>query len=210
MSEADIAQSSSLISNLMSGLVGAFIGGVFSLYGTRKILNFEAKNRKQSQDIDLILKFDDRFNDDTFRKIRAAAAKSINSFRAKLSDKRSADKALGKTTDPDILLQNIYNISDVKEDAFDFFEGLGLLFRRYQIDKELVWSCFSPWVNGYWQSAKEYILEAQKEDDTVWEDFKNLYDRLAEVEKKRCKLADGDLIWDDKDINVFLESELRL
>lgn len=214
MSEPEIAQSSSyFISNLMSGLVGALVGGALSWWGswysTKKILNFEANKSKQAQDIDLILKFDDRFNDDSFRMIRVAAAKSIIIFRDKLATERK-NKTSGKTNDPYLSLLNAYNASDVKEDVFDFFEGLGLLFRRFQIDEELVWSNFFRWVNGYWQSAKEYILEERKEDETVWEDFKNLYEHLSEVEKKRCKLTDDDLILDDKKIKEFLETELRL
>jgi hypothetical protein len=214
MPATEIAQS--LIFNLLSGLVGAIIGGVVSLRSANKILKFEVGRSKQTQvieketrDVNLLLNFDERFNSESFRKIRIAAAKSIITFRKKLALAR-LKKLSSITDDQDLILHEVYKASNVKEDIFDFFEGLGLIFRRYNVDEEIVWSYFFSWVDGYWQTAQEYILEEQKQNSTVWEDFKYLYDQLAKVEMKRGNLTADELKWDEEDINVFIESELDL
>jgi hypothetical protein len=169
MLPAEIYQASLLLSNLLSGLVGALagaiVGGVLSFWGswysTKRILAYEAERSKHARDIDLVLKFDDRFNSDSFKKTRAAVAKSVLNFRDKLTTERKNRKT-GITNDPHLLLLDVYNASNVKEDVFDFFESVGLLFRRYDLDEELMWSNFYPWVDGYWQTTKEYIFRRTK------------------------------------------------
>ncbi|MGD0279504.1 MAG: hypothetical protein ABSC11_09380 [Smithella sp.] len=212
MTKTEMNGTFTVISYLFSGLVGALVGGALSflgsLYSTKKLLAYQDEQAKIARDIDIVLKFDERFNTEHFRKIRKEASRSIRDFRDYLkSDHKS------KKYDPNDLLLRVYGSNDVpniKEDVFDFFELIGLLFRRYSLDEELVWSLFYPWIEGYWHVGKEYILEEQKDDDTTWEDFKYLFNKLTEVEKERCKTTDKDLIWNEKDCRDFLEDEMRL
>ena len=205
-------------SNLMSGLIGAVVGGVLSFFGSwyssKRILETENKRanqsriiEKQNRDIDLVLNFDDRFSNESFRKIRSKAAGSIKLFREDLLTKR---KVLGSSISPEDLLVKVCNNANIKEDVFDFFECVGLVFRRYDLDEELVWSTFFYWVQGYWQAAAEYISITRKSDSTIWEDFQHLYHQLSKIEKKKCKCTDDDLVLDENDISDFLESEEHL
>ena len=206
-------------SNLMSGLIGAVVGGFLSFlgswYSSKRILKTEEERanqsriiEKQNRDIDLILNFDDRFSSESFMRIRSKAAGSIELFREDLvATKRKMPES---SSSSDTLVRILHDTSNVKEDVFDFFEGVGLVFRRYNLDEELVWSTFFYWVQGYWQAAAEHISVTRENDNTIWEDFEYLYHQLSEIEKKKRKCTDTDLVLDEGYILDFLENEKHL
>ncbi len=153
-------------------------------------LIYQDKRARQSLNIDLLLKFDVRFNDESFKAVRRAAAKSIYDFRMN----KNKDK--------------------VREEVFDFFETVGLLLRKYKLDKELVWSTFIEWVRGYWQAGNMYIGKEQKDDETRWQDFTYLFKELTKADqrlkKRMMDRSDEDPVLSDNAISRFLKKEMTL
>jgi hypothetical protein len=80
--------------------------------------------------------------------------------------------------------------TDEIDEVLDFFETLGILVRRNAVDVEIVWSYFSYWVLRYADLTKVHIEEMRKAelDETYWQDFELLVDRLTEIEIKRRHL----------------------
>ena len=143
------------------------------------VLLFQIQRSAFSMSVDLTLKLDDRFNSDSFRKLRIISAKGI--------------------------LRKEFHEA---EEVFDFFETLGLLIRRGALDKEMVWSTFFYWIHRYWLASSDYILNAQKDDPSLWSDFKLLHEEVVQVEKKKRKITDSDLFVTGEKIREFLKEEL--
>jgi hypothetical protein len=164
----------------------ALFSGISALVAVGALL-YTRRYSRQSRNIDLILKFSDRFDSDVFMEKRRAAALSIHNY-----------------------LLDEQNINEVREDIFDFFETVGLMFRRYKLDEELVWNTFFEWVQGYWQSAHVYITKMRKENNksVYWEEFEFLYRQLVKVEQERE--PDSELILSDASIIEFLKGEERV
>jgi len=144
-------------------------------------LLFQILRSNFSMSVDLILKLDDKFNNDSFKKLRRVAAKNImkNNFKE-------------------------------AEDVFDFFETLGLLLRKGALDKEMVWNTFFYWIHHYWITGIDYITKEQRDDPPTWEDFEYLHEQVIKVEKKRTKVTDSDLLLSTDDIKKFIKEESML
>jgi hypothetical protein len=132
-----------------------------------------------SMSVQLTIKLDEQFNSDSFRILRSKGAKGI--------------------------LKNQYNDA---EEVFDFFETVGLLVRRHALDKEMVWCTFSHWIFNYWLVSSQYILSQQKDDPTVWAEFKQLHDVVMKVQKKKSGLPYSELVLTPEDIKQFLKDEV--
>lgn len=130
--------------------------------------------------IELIFKFNDRFNEEGFRCIRRSAASAV--------------------------LKNAGDCRDVDE-VLDFFETMGLMLRRRALDPEMVWSEFFYWIDGWWCAAQSDIQEVRADDDTIWEHFRHLRQEMTGVEKKRTGANDSDLVQSHEDMLAFLEDE---
>jgi hypothetical protein len=87
-----------------------------------------------------------------------------------------------------------------------FFDELAFYVKGDQITPETAHQSFYYWIEGYYNSAREYIEYYQKESPTVWEHVKYLYDITSEVEKIRSR-SNFTQTLDDKQVNSFLESE---
>jgi hypothetical protein len=81
--------------------------------------------------IELLFKFDDRFNSEAFQRTRVSAAKALQ---------RNED-------------------SVAIDDVLDFFETMGLLAQRGALEPEMLWHTFFNWLDGYWHAAREYFKE---------------------------------------------------
>lgn len=153
-------------------------------------ITLQINNIRRTRSIDLVLKFEDRFDSSQFKQIRNASAYSIMQYRFPSGS------------------GNIK--ASVNEEVFDFFETLGLMSRRYKLDEELIWNTFFEWVRGYWQSAEKYIVDEQKKDPLVWREFEHLYNRLMKVNKKRMRASDSASRLSNSEIADFLIRENKL
>jgi hypothetical protein len=115
----------------------------------------ESKRYRIAQSVELLLKLEDRFDNDEFRKIRKRAAKKLLK-----GDLYSAGKIL------------------------DFFETIGLLLERGVLDKDMVWSSFDYWIRAYTQAADAHIKRVQNQDPTTWTYVCSLRKSMDEVQMK--------------------------
>lgn len=133
--------------------------------------------------IELLFKFDDRFNSEAFQRMRTSAAKA-------LQERREDPAAV--------------------DDVLDFFETMGLLARRGVLDMEMLWSTFFTWLDGYWHAAREYFKDVTADDTTTWTELEYLHSALRAIDKNKADLTDSELIWSREDIEDFIESEASL
>lgn len=133
--------------------------------------------------IELLFKFDDRFNSESFRQVRAAAASAI--------------------------LDDAQDWGDV-EDVLDFFELMGDMARRRALDLEMVWSTFFYWINGYWCAAATLIRETRSDDATTWSELCYLRERVLRIEQRKTRAEPSDLVWSAEDTKDFLKGERTL
>ena len=133
-----------------------------------------------SLSVELTLKLEDKFNSQSFRKVRAAAAKSIKS---------------GKYHEA--------------EDLFDFFETIGLLVRRKALNKEMVWHTFFHWVHGYWLMSSAYISDMRKANPSTYRDFALLNQQLYDLEKRENISGDSELTWSPNELKQFMLDESK-
>jgi hypothetical protein len=98
---------------------------------------------------------------------------------------------------------------DALRDVFDFFEDLGLMFRKGVIPKDIVWSNYCYWILNYWTALHGYVDWARnKENDpTLYCEFEYLYKKIQgyEVHRRKKKVV----ITPEMTVN-FIEDELNL
>ena len=139
------------------------------------------KSFKVSLTADLALRLESRFASEEYKEIRARAARALRSHIAE-------DKA---------------------EDAFDFFEIVGLLTRRKALDVEVVHSLFFHWINVYWTAGLPHISRSQAKSKSLWKDFGNLYLKVLEIEKKEDPDSE-DISLSEENLNRYLDDEITL
>jgi len=145
-------------------------------------LIIESRRTRFQVGVDIFLKFNDRFFENEAMKIvRRKAANGI---------------LTGKNEEVD--------------DVLDFFEEIGLLLKRKAIDEKFVWHSFYHWVHRYYFLTKSYVDTVRKDDDTIWEDFVWLHDRISNYEKKRRNCSDQDLDLEESDLKEFLQDEMNV
>lgn len=96
---------------------------------------------------------------------------------------------------------------EIQETVLDFFEDMGLFWRREYLDEELIWSTFGFYGVRWWAICKNYILQERKaqNDLTLFDDFESLTQMFVSRDK-----AAGNVEADDADLKRFLEAELKL
>ena len=145
-------------------------------------LSSQIRRSKFSQSVDLLLKFEDRFfNSAQMKGARRAAANSLLN---------GGDSSI--------------------EDVLDFFETVGMLVRRHALDNEMVWNTFFYWLHCYWSAANDYISKERQEDPTMWEEFSYLHKCMVNVEKRKTRCSDADLLHSKESLNEFLNEESKL
>src|SRR5712691_9623614 len=102
--------------------LAAGVGALWQAY----LLRFSLK-------VQALFALDQKFNAPQFRRIRAAAARSLRDGRPALD----VDEVIG------------------------FLDTLGLLLKRRTLDKEMVWHMFFYWIHGYSNAARDH-LEAER------------------------------------------------
>lgn len=149
---------------------------------------WQYRRARFSMGVDLIMKFVDQFSSPRMIAVRHAAA---NTLLKKPEERKDED---------------YFKVDDV----LDFFETVGLLSRKKAVDDRFVWHSFYVWIDGYYQAAKQYIDDTQKEQKSTWIDLSNLHEKLRMIEKTEEGCSDEETVMIPDDINRFLESEARL
>lgn len=146
------------------------------------VLTLIAENRRSRflLSVDLILKLSERFHSADFKRSRRAAARS-------LKDNTFVDF----------------------DDVLDFFELVGMLTKRKALDDEMVWATLFYWINNYWHTSNSYVNLIRQHDDTVWEYFCELRERMIQIEmRKRGSVAVGEV--SSTELEKFVREELSL
>ncbi len=127
---------------------------------------YQAHRAAFNLEIDLVLKFTQRWDAPELKAIRSAAAHAL------LRDPRQADGAI--------------------DDVVDFFEDVGFLLKRGAISHHTAWQFFWVPVSTYHQATVPYRLENESEDAEVWAQFEHLYSAIEAQERalrKRHKIT---------------------
>jgi hypothetical protein len=97
------------------------------------------------------------------------------------------------------------NVADpeIKEAVMNFFEDLGLVFRRGYLNEHLIWSTFGFYAVGWWGNCAPYITRerGRKTDQSIFEDFEKLAARMSEIDKGKGI--------NPPDLAAFLTDELQ-
>lgn len=144
------------------------------------------QSRKRTLSIELALRLEERFDSDRMQAARKTAAMALID-RKRLSNKKVID-----------------SISEF----MDFFETVGNLVDRGDLDIEIVYSMFYEWIVNYTTEALEYIEECQTEDPEWWQSVMILRKKMLEMQGAgSVASAPGP---SNNRIQEFLKSERKL
>jgi hypothetical protein len=109
-----------------------------------------------------------------------------------------ARKHLAEQLDPYVPAKR----AEVDDDVLNFFEAIGVLYKRNLLNKELAESSFSYWAVGYWEAAKVYIADERRaeHDESIYGDFEAF---AKAMQKHKPPL-------DDAQLKDFLAAEKAL
>jgi hypothetical protein len=129
----------------------------------------------------------------------------------KLEDKFESEKMIAKRryaaefllTNPTIDDPRWDNISDL----IDFFQVIGTITIKNEIDHELPYKWFYYWLSNYYIACKGYIEKARQSSPITWGDFVKLYEKLKQYDNEcnEGKLSN----FSKEEIEGFLKWELN-
>jgi hypothetical protein len=101
------------------------------------------------------------------------------------------------------------NIEDNAEEVCGYFEDIGYLLRRRVAPVYLIWSMLADYVLHYWPLLRDYLTWVREttRNQTYYEDFDFLRNRLAALEKKRTGVEPA---YPEDDLREFLEGESKM
>jgi hypothetical protein len=101
---------------------------------------------------------------------------------------KHARKHLAEQLDPYVPAKR----AEVDDDTLNFFQSVGVLYKRDLLNKELAESSFSYWAVGYWEAAKVYIADERRaeHDESVYGEFEAF---AKAMQKHKPSLSDADL-----------------
>ena len=157
------------------------IGAIIAAVAAVIAIWMQNKSFKANLTADLAMRLEDRFASEEYKEIRSRAARALKNH----IDEEEA------------------------EDAFDFFETVGLLVRRKALDAEVVHSLFFHWINVYWTAGSHYIPRRRVKSKSLWKDFSALYVKVLELEKKEDPYSE-DISLSKEDLARYLDDEIAL
>lgn len=156
---------------MMDWVIVASVAAGIGAIAAAAVAGYQAWLLRNSTIADLILKFDEQFNETLWEK-RKKAAKSL--------------KQGPSEHDPNI------------EDVLDFFETLGFLtkWRCRALSKSIVWHTFFYWIHGYWRYSHQFIERQQLKSPKRYADFQFIHEKTYALEiKQRGPINENE--WDD-------------
>ena len=147
----------------------------------------QSRQARFAATLDSLWRFDDQLHGPEMRRIRLAAAKG-------LKQKRDV---------PEIV------------DVLNYFEMLGLIFRKGGIDRDAALSNFGYWVIGYWYACQDHIAKDRADDPSAWDEYRGLTAVLEKMDlKRRRKFAAPERALAEpsspQQVGEFLEGEGKL
>jgi hypothetical protein len=143
-------------------------------------LILQSKTTKFTLDVDLLVRLEDKFDEEAMLVIRKKAARAL------------------------LLGNNL----DVAGDVFDFFETMGLLLRKGALDQEMATNEFSYWAVSYWMAGQKYIKQVRSKDPNYWINYERLVNIMNKTNKRSYKSSL--YVLSKEEVREFLEVESKL
>jgi transposase len=154
--------------------IGSLVAATVALF----IAWFQLKHHRIALGVQILVKYEERFDDSRMRAKRAAAAKAL----------------LARTDSPEL------------EAVLDFFETIGLLVRKRCIQPDIAASSFAFWALRYWQLAQNRVMARREaeHDSTIWEYAEKLVERFNRIESH----SGAPTTFSEEQLANFLQGEL--
>jgi hypothetical protein len=171
-----------------------FVWGAFGLSVVLSLLlQIRASLHHQEYNNDLVLRYEDRY-EDKMTSQRAEAASAILDYLQE-----------GKWD----AVTNQENL-DSLEDVLAFFDEIGFYWKHGEISSDVLYEHFYFDMRMYCQESISYIHENQKIDSPAdWENVEPLFNELTRIESKRMNQSIQDCTWPTPSLKQNLESEIR-
>lgn len=89
---------------------------------------------------------------------------------------------------------------EIQDDVMNFFETVGLLYKRDLIERELAYNTFSYYAPSWWYAVEAYVRDersanpsTEDHDPTIFEEFEYLTAELNKVVANRRRLKPSDI-----------------
>jgi hypothetical protein len=96
--------------------------------------------------------------------------------------------------------------SDLGE-IFDFFDGVGVLFRRGVLDPEMTWGFFFQPFITFWTKGQNYVRIERAKNHTIWETTGELATALQHFEADRRNRPFGEALPTEEEMATILREE---
>jgi hypothetical protein len=159
--------------------------------GLSIIFQFSAQHHEWEYKNDLVLRYQDRFEERMIAD-RVHAAKAISFFLKN-----------GKWTGVSA------KDTDGLENVLAFYDELGFYWKHDEISTDVLYEhCYSD-MRTYCQEGLDYIHLSQKNDSPAdWEYVEPLFSELTKIEAKRAGKDVSKCVWDRKTLQGYLDSEI--
>ena len=165
------------------GSIATGIGVIVAVEASRR----EHKHSRIALAVELLLRYEHRFESDEWRRTRVRAALFLIG--------RDGDEHKGERAVTDVL---------------NFFEMLCSLVDQKVLELRPVWHSFGGWMLSYRRLAEQHIAKWQAENAANFKDFCTTCDNLMRIEvAERCLVAPGPEYYRQEDLE-FAEREARL
>ena len=147
----------------------------------------------QTYKSDLVLRYQDTFEDKMIRERMEAAA-----VIAEYLQKRKWD-----------VITNEDNL-DSLEGVLAFFDDLGFYWKNGEVSSTVLYQHFYSDMRTFCQETMGYIHENQKAESVAeWEYVEPLFNELTRIEAKRIGKSITNCVWDTQTLEQYLKSEMR-
>lgn len=153
-----------------------------------------------------------RTNTSTKKQLQLDKMTSLINMQYKLENKFYGNALIIERKKLSIQFLNNAHHDDIQENVLNFFDTVGTLLRRNAVDEELVYTGLSFYIKGWWEASKNYIYYERKRqnDNTLFEDFETLFNRMTQFEMNKKKLSEKNVGKNGYENKRFLTDESNL
>lgn len=157
---------------------------------TRRMADDQRRLLEEDLKMRLLLHYEDRFESSDMQVSRSVLADRLLSTRAYRRDQPVRPEH--------------YDI--IRDDVPGFFESLGTIVRRQDLDVESVWIFFDHYARHYWAALAPYVAEDRsRHGEDIWEEFQGLVRAVEGFYQKRNNAPAPEI--DEEDVVEFLKEE---
>ncbi len=156
-----------------------------SVFVAIRLVKKQSEFSERDLHLRMLITLENRFNSIEIRKARKNLAKQIL---------RGTDK------------------SELWETTLEFFELLGIMFRKKSLDPEMVWATFSYYNLRWWELTKELVnnLRQSKNDITFYAEFENLTNEMYKWDMMKRNKTLEEVTPKKEELDEFLNEEGNL